>query len=278
MNKYRKCKPMSAIKNSLVSVAGIAAVLVAGAVYAGSPIRIAEYRADHTPLTHRPAEAINPDLELSSDISPTARDSSLLRSIAVGTYVISSGLDYRFREALSDRGFDELDGLTVASKPTSTPSRTMHLYHGFTRDGVSELGYRYNPSQALDVWRSGLAQVWNLAPWQAQIVLGYEFERGKSSDHYDGLRGHSLNVQGRFPLWWGFEANLEAGFSRQSYAEFGGQMDLASDRRSLSAGIGRSFTERLQANLQFMYADEDFEESPMSYSRQTWGLNLRYDY
>ncbi len=214
-----------------------------------------------------------------SPMTVAAGQPSLLRAITRQTYAISSGLEYRFRETLwGDRRFDTFSALTVAPLLDPQPRTTMHLYQGFTRDDVSEMGYRYQPPKAADVWRTGLAQIWNLPAWQAEIVLGYEFEQGPSSEFSDGLQGHTLNLRGRIPLRWGFEASLEAGVSRFNYPEYVGSWDLESDRRSIRAGVTRSFTEQLQADFLFMYADEAFDASPLSYRSHTWGLNLRYDY
>ncbi|MDH3637453.1 MAG: hypothetical protein OES09_03195 [Gammaproteobacteria bacterium] len=246
--------------------------LVVGAAVADTPM-LAEYRA-----TPRPTVAsIEP--KPPTQIPIAVGESSWLNSIARQTYSISSGLEYRFRETLwGDRRFDTFSALTVAPLLDPAPRTTTHFYQGFTRDDVSGLGYRYNPDKAADVWRTGLAQIWNLPAWQAQILLGYEFEQGPSSEFSDGLKGHSLNLRGRIPLWWGFEANLEAGVSRQNYPEYGGAWDLESDRRSIRAGVTHTFTEQLKADFLFMYADEAFDVSPLSYRSHTWGLNLRYDY
>ncbi|MDH3279648.1 MAG: hypothetical protein OEQ18_00785 [Gammaproteobacteria bacterium] len=242
-----------------------------GTAFADAPT-IAEYRAAPHPAP--PLESQTPP-----PIPIALGESSLLRSITRQTYAISSGLEYRFRETLwGDRRFDTFTVLTVAPLLDPEPLTTTHLYQGVTRDDVSGVGYRYQPEKAADVWRTGLAQIWNLPAWQAQILLGYEFEQGPSSEFSDGLKGHSLNLRGNMPLWWGFEANLEAGVSRQIYPEYGGAWELASDRRSIRAGVSRSFTEQLKADFLFMYADEAFEESPLSYRSHTWGLNLRYDY
>ncbi len=272
MDKNAKSWNLSAALGYLGLAAG-ALWWTVGTAAADSPV-VAEYRAEAYLTAATPGE--DPIL---TENPLAAREPSLLRSITRQTYAISSGLEYRFRETLwGDRPFDAVSVVTVAPLFDPEPFTTTHLYQGVSRDDAYGIGYRYQPEKAEDVWRTGLAQIWNLPAWQAQILLGYEFEQGLSSEFSDGLKGHSLNLRGRVPLGWGFEANLEAGVSRQLYPEYGGAWELESDRRSFRAGVSRSFSEQLKADFLFMYADEAFEQSPLSYRSLSWGLNLRYDY
>jgi hypothetical protein len=125
---------------------------------------------------------------------------------------------------------------------------------------------------------TGLAQTWYLGTRDAELQLGYEFEQGTSEELYERMQGHRINVSGSFPLAWGFNADLAAGYSRYSYPESSGALELQSDRLSVNAGISRMFSTRLSGSLRFNYADEEFDDSPLSYRRHTWGLNFRYRY
>ena len=160
----------------------------------------------------------------------------------------------------------------------------------FSPNSIAQLFYSLGQDQALDdsgVGRwggdsffqsTGLSQTWYFARRQAEITLGYGFEQSETADLYDDLSAHSVIFNGRFPLFWGLGARLQANYALNSYDDYRGVSGVDSNKKLFQAAINRSFSPHLFGEFQFSYLDEDFDETELSYRRTIWGLNLRYKY
>jgi len=203
--------------------------------------------------------------------------SSLQHDVPVGGFRLSGALDITHRQSYwVGEPYSRSYSVRFGPKFALSPASVFHLYYGFDQDATQR--HSLGRGTDTDSTRTGLAHTWYLFGKNAEIRLGYEFEQGSQEDRYDDMQGHSINVSGRFNLFWGMNARLEADYSRVSYPEFAGQFGLESDRREFRAILSRSFGERLYGDLHYSYSDEDFDQSAPFQRRRTWGLNFRYEY
>ncbi len=264
-----------------------------GSAVAEDQITVAEFRADRDLVPKRPPLSPVWTTNLYSveetQISPTAGDPLLLtnrelggtwqRAILPGSSVLSAVFDYKYRQTLwGDRPYRRIQSFRFGPSFSAAPGSVTRLYYGMTQDYIAQDIGLYGVAGDVDRLRAGLAQTWYLGAQDAELQLGYEFEQGTSEELYERMQGHRINISGSFPLAWGFNADLGAGYSRHSYPEPNGVLELQSDRLSVNAGISRIFSTRLSGSLQFKYADEEYDDAPLSYRRHTWGLNFRYRY
>ena len=273
-----------------IILALVSSVAWFSSVMAGEAIQVAEYRADTDPA--RIAPGITRDIVNASELRiggpsvdypwETNRKEFIEGyegSLLLGRHTLSGVLDVRQSQGLGvSAPLRFSQSVIFGPKYAFSPRFETLLYRGYDRDDVmdAEVGLgRYGES---DTTRTGLAQIIYLADRRAAIRLGYEFEQANRQDLYTDGYGHSLNVSGRFPLFWGLRASVEADYGRFSYPEYEGVADTASNRHQFRAAISHSLTERLHGGMQYSYLNEDFDDAPLSYQRHTWGLNFRYDY
>ncbi len=201
------------------------------------------------------------------------------RAISGGARSVSAVFDYKYRQTLwGDLPYRYTQSFRFGPSFSAVPGSVTRLYYGVTQDYIADEVGAYGLAGDVERLSTGLAQTWYLGEGDAEFRLGYEFEQGTSEELYERMQGHRINVSGSFPLAWGFNADLTAGYSRYSYPEPNGSLELQSDRLSVNAGISRMISTRLSGSLRFNYADEEFDDSPLSYRRHTWGLNFKYRY
>lgn len=264
-----------------------------GSAVADDQITVAEFRADRDLMPKSPplSSVWTTDLYTieETQLFETTGDPLLMinrelggtwqRAILPGSQSLSAVFDYKYQQTLwADRPYRYTQSFRFGPRFSAAPGSVTRLYYGVTQDYVAEDIGVYGVTGDVDRLRTGLAQTWYLGARDAELQLGYEFERGTSEELYERMQGHRINVSGSFPLGWGFNADLTAGYSRHTYPEPSGTLDLQSDRLSVNASISRMFSRRLSGSLRFNYADEEFDDAPLSYRRHTWGLNLRYRY
>jgi hypothetical protein len=260
---------------------------------ADDQIMVAEFRADRDLVPKRPplSPLWTSDLYTVEgiQISQTVGDPLLLtnrelggtwqRAIVPGYQALSAVFDYKYQQSLwGDRPYRHTQSFKFGPSFSVAPGFSTRLYYGVKQDYITQDVGLYGLAGDVERLSTGLAQTWYLSARDAALQLGYEFEQGTSEEAYERMQGHRINVSGSFPLAWGFNAALAAGYSWYSYPESGGSLEQQSDRLSVNAGISRMFSTRLSGSLQFNYADEEFDDSPLSYRRHTWGLNFRYRY
>ena len=279
----------------LLIVPGLLFCMAAHIVSADDRLTVAEYRADvdlapiRAPLSPRWTAELYSSEE--TRLSRPAEDllfltnqelgGTLQRPVLLGTWArFIAVLDYKYQHNLwGDQIYRRSQSFKLGPSFFLTTNSVTSLYYGVVQDSFSRdvLSHRLN-SEA-ERLNTGLAQTWYFADRDAEVRLGYEFEQGTSEEFYERMYGHHFNLSGRFPLLWGFNADLAAGYSRQIYPEYyNGSFALQSDRLSFNAGISRTFSRRLSGKLLFIYADNEFEDTPLSYRQHVWGLNLRYEY
>ncbi len=261
-----------------------------GSAVADDRITVAEFRADRdlepkrAPLS--PLWTTDLYTVEETQLSQTASDPLLLtnrelggtwqRAILPGSRALSAVFDYKYQQTLwGDRPYRHTQSFRFGPSFSAATGSVTRLYYGVTQDYIAQ---DTRLTGDVERMRTGLAQTWYLGARDAELQLGYEFEQGPREQLYERMQGHRINVSGSFPLAWGFNADLAAGYSRYTYPESNGSLELQSDRLNVNAGISRMFSTRLSGSLQFNYADEEFDDSPLSYRRHTWGLNLRYRY
>lgn len=269
----------------LVSLAGLLLMVQnAGA----EVLLVAEYRADHDPLALSQDDALTVEswvpLAPASDYDPPGLlgsewSGSLTRPLGNFGGALTGFLDLRHRRAFwAHQPYSHTGSVTLGPRFALRPGLETVLYYGYDHDSLAEGAEQYgNPGDAATS-RTGLAQIWRIGGQGAQLRFGYEYAQGDREDLYEDMQGHSLNVSGRFPLFWGLRASVEADYSRNYYLEYAGSSGLDSDRTRLKAAISRSFGDRLFGGMHFSVLDEEFAESPLSYRRHSWGLNLRLAY
>ncbi len=267
--------------------------VVSGALSADQePIVVAEFRADLDAQTTRPVLSQHwaADLYSPTDtqtVPPWRRQTapavgrelggSVRHPLWLGSRPLSAIVDYRYQQwGLSPNTHSQ--SFVIGPQISLTAASTTRIYYGVSRDSMLGDDWRLSLGTNSELSRTGLAQTWYITEREAEVQLGYEFEQGSSEEIYDYVEGHRVNVRGRFPLGEGVDASVAARYSRLSYPEYNGLQDLQSDRLSFRAGINRSFSKRLTGSLHFTYANEDFEDTPVSYLRHAWGLNLKYEY
>ncbi len=204
---------------------------------------------------------------------------SIERAMSIAGYSFSGVVDVAHSEnSLGGQPYGRAQSVRVGPRFSLTPSSSTMLYYGVDDEQMHGAATGYAGRGSGDAVRTGLEQVWYLADHRAELRLGYEFEQARVEEIYEEARGHSVNLSGRFPLFWGLRASVAADYGRYAYQEFNAGQDVAADRLQFRAAVGRYFVERLYATLNYSYLDEDFDEASLSSRRQSWGLNLRYEY
>lgn len=279
----------------LLILLGFLTYFAAHIVSANERLMVAEFRADMELVPVRPPLSTHWIADFySSDetrLSQPVEDplflrnrklrSTLRRPVLLGTWArFLAILDYKYQYNLwGDQIYRQSQSFRFGPSFSLTSNSVTSVYYGITQDSFSRNAL--SPGLDYDAGRlsTGLAQTWYFADRNGELRLGYEFEQGTSEEFYEHMYGHHLNLSGRFPLLWGFSADLTAGYSRQIYPEYyNGSFTLQNDRLSFNAGISRTFGRRLSGELLFIYADNELEDGPPSYRRQAWGLNFRYKY
>ena len=279
------------------TLASLATLLLLIEVANAEGLVVAEYRADQDPVALGDADASVPGppasfvaeswtlLPPASDYDPLGLRGSELSSSVTSPLgepagrPLSGFLDFRHRRTFwADQPYSQTGSITVGPRLALSPGLETVLYYGYDQDSLAQGAEHYgNPGDAATS-RTGLAQIWRIGREGAQLRFGYEYAQGDRDNLYEDMQGHSLNVSGRFPLFWGLRASLAADYSRNYYLEYAGSSGLDSDRTRLKAAISRSFGDRLFGGMHFSVLDEEFAESPLSYRRHSWGLNLRLAY
>ncbi len=264
-----------------------------GTAVAGERITVAEFRADRDLAPRRaplsPVWTTDAYTVEETQISHSATDPLLLtnrelggtvqRAIVTGYPTLSAVFDYRYQQAhWGDKPYRFSQSFRFGPSYSASTGTVTRLYYGVAQDYVARDIGLSGASGDVERLSTGLAQTWYLGERDTELHLGYEYEQGTSEDSYERMQGHRINVGGSFPLAWGFNADVAAGYSRYSYPEPNGSLELQSDRLSLKAGISRTFTTRLSGSLRYNYADEEFDDAPFSNRRHTWGLNFRFRY
>ncbi len=229
------------------------------------------YAAEDTYVSASPREPLFSTLHEISSV--------WLQPLSLGSREFMAELDFKFRQTLrGDQSYSRAQSVRVGPRFSLSPGAVLRFYYGISQEFAStDTGFL---DRDVDSERSstGIAQTWYIGSWDTELELGYEYEQGLGEASYEGVQGHRINLSGRFPLPWGFNADVEAGISRHVYPDYRGVLDLQSDRLSFIAGISRPFGQRLSGSLRYLYADEEFGDTPVEYRRHAWGLNLRYRY
>lgn len=262
----------------LLSFFGFAAM---GAAHAGE-IMVAEFRADEGMAAGNP---VAPAGRADSAAYPTGLyaeeiGGSQERSWSIGKYTFSGVMDWGHRANYwaGDRYSDE-QFFSLGSKLLVGDSSETYVYYGYGRDRPGIAAELYGNFGDAESIRTGLSQTLHFADERASVGVGYEYAAGNRELFYEGREGHEVNVTGQMQIGWGFNAHLEAGYGLYSYNEYdGARGDLSSARTNMRAGISRAFTSSLSWGMHYSYIDEQFDASNLSESRQTWGLNLEYNY
>ncbi len=254
---------------------------------------IAEFRADRDAVPERIPELLRGTSQIyaaeDTYVSTSAHDplfstlqeisSVWLHPLPVGSQALLAELDFKFRQTLSgQQWYRQSHGFRVGPRLSLWPGSVLRLYYGISQETALPDAELIGDVVYTERSSTGVAQTWYIGSWDSEFELGYEYEQGLGEALYEGSEGHRINLSGRFPLLWGFNADVEAGFGRYTYPEYNGSLDLQSDRLSVIAAISRPFGRRLSGSLRYLYADEEFADAPFGYRRHAWGLNLRYRY
>lgn len=272
---------------------GLASTWIAAGASA-APLVVAEYRADlDATVIERSDSSLKTGLEVGQvtgleefdEYQPLGLIGSELGGSVELPFVFRGTaftgiLDFRQRQTFwADRPYAQSHSVAFGPSVSLRAGSETRFYYGYERESLANDIYGLPDPGDNETTRTGLAQIWHLGRRNAEIRLGYEFARADREPLFEDRRGHSVNVSSRFPLFWGLRASVAADYSRLMYPEYGGGFDLQSDRTHLRAAISRSFGGRFYGGMHISYLDEEFdEESPLSYRRHAWGLNLRYDY
>lgn len=253
----------------------------AATAHAGE-LMVAEFRADQGMSMGESTGPVGAGDSLAhpSDLYAEEIGGSQEHSWSIGKYTFSGVMDWGQRanywagERYSDEQF-----FSLGSKLRVGDNSETYLYHGYGRDRPAAAADLYRGFGAAEMTRTGLSQTLHFADQQASVGVGYEYATGNREKMYDDREGHEVNVSGELNIGWGFNAQLEAGYGLYSYSAYDGVTGaLSSARTNMRAGISRSFSPSLRWGMHYSYVDEEFELSNLSESRETWGLNLEYQY
>lgn len=208
-----------------------------------------------------------------------ALDGSLRGTTQLWSYPVAGVVDYKLqRWDLTGRNPAQSQDLRIGPQISFTADTTTQFYYRYARDvGRDGSLFTASPLRDTDSYGAGVAQVWHFADRRGQLRLGYEFADNRSEIMTQRMAGHRVNVAGSIPLKWGIQAQFQADYSRNIYPDYSG-LRLESDRREFRAGLSSAFSDRFQANLNYIYADEDSADDALAYRRRAWGLNFSYKY
>ncbi len=208
-----------------------------------------------------------------------AFDGSLRGTTQLWSYPVAGVVDYRLqRWDLMGRNPGLSEDLRIGPQISFSSDTTTQFYYRYARDVGRDGGlFAASPLRDTDSYGAGVAQVWHFADRRGQLRLGYEFADSRSEMLTQRMAGHRINVAGSIPLKWGIQAQFQADYSRNIYPDYSG-LRQESDRREFRAGLSGAFSDRFQANLNYIYADEDSADDAPAYRRRAWGLNFSYKY
>lgn len=259
-------------------------MLLSSPIQAAEKIMVAQYLADVDDVSWRVgSDAETPGF---SDgvtepwgLSDHQAGSTFQQGLQLGNYRLSGVFDIYHRQSYAgESAYNRESAVTIGSGFQFSPNSITRLFHSLSDEQAMDEANRSRWGGDSQTQRTGLTQTWYFARRKAHISLGYEFEHSETEDLYDELRGHSIVLSSRFPLFWGLSARIQADYAHNSYQEFLGAEEVDSNKQLFRAAIDRSLSRRLYGELQFSYLNEDFEDAELSYSRYVWGLNLRYKY
>lgn len=243
---------------------------------------VAEFRADQGLSMGEPAGPVGSADSLIHPSGLYAEEigDSRERSWSIGKYTFSGVMDWGQRASyLAGEHYSDEQFVSLGSKVLVGDNSETYIYHGYGRDRPAAASDLYRGFGEAEVTRTGLSQTLHFADQQASVGVGYEYATGSREELYDGREGHEVNVSGEVQIGWGFNAQLEAGYGLYSYNDYDGVIGtLSSARTNMRAGISRSFSSSLRWGMHYSYVDEEFELSDLSERRETWGLNLEYQY
>ena len=265
-------------RNARIPILSIVSLLVAMPTVADTMI-VAEYRADKDASAVFDAKATNLGVEHPWGVKQQSVNGSFGRDFKLGRHKLFGFFDISQSQLYASDSLYGIDhSIKVGPALSFTPNTSTHFFYGLNQAEV--LREYTGPRRGGDstAQRTGLAHAWYDLGRGAEITLGYEFEQRSLEDRYDDRRAHSINLSGRFPLFWGMRAEVEADYARNSYYDYRDAGAAESSRQLLRAAVDRAISERLYGELQFSYLTEEFDDAELSYRRQIWGLNLRYRY
>lgn len=266
---------------------------LAAGVQAGPRILLAEYVADPAPLwlqeSPRPGEwfGARPGWrssleatrlpEVAGDSAPVWLEGRLERGLPWRGPGLAGSLDYRLQGMRDDEGFQvQRREFAVGPRLFLTPRSSTFFYYRYENNQIGDAISPLFDESGFEgeQYGTGLSQTWFFGESGGRLAVGVEF--GGERRAADGSQADSqrLNLSGRIPLFWGLNADFEAGYSEHRYDGIGADVD----RRELRASLSRALGERLEAAFQYHYADENAAREDRSFRREGWNLNLRYNY
>lgn len=255
-------------------------MMAAGSAQAGE-LMVAEFRADQSVLAGGAGSPLGDDpLVHPGNLYAEEVGGSQEKSWVIGPYTFSSVMDWGHRaNYLAGERYSDEQFFSLGSRIQLGDSSETRIFYGYGRDRLGAAADLYGDFGDAQSTRTGLSQTLFFADQQASVGVGYAYATGDRAALYQGRQGHELELSGDFEIGWGFNAHLQAGYGLYSYNRYQGVSgDLSSARTNMRAGISRAFTPGLSWGLQYSYVDEEFETSSLSETRETWGLNLEYQY